>query len=362
MKKKLIYILLIGLAITKGTDGLAQDTIFDNFNDSTLSSSIWEFADRTWSAGSPDNPTHGGVIPELINISNGVLALRGHGNLYTGNIMGIGRKTKVGSCVISKTKHASGRYEVRAKIMPQAGVLSAFWTFDFQAYSSVDSGNINHEIDIEVKKNGTDFNQALCNTWTYEKVTTQRINNTFYNQDDGNYHIYRFDWHTGGNGIQPKVEFYYDDVLKETITTNIPSRLSQFWIGNWFPLWAGTPDFDVDTMFVDWVKIIPFHEPNDEISLLGLPQSNESELCAVTIYPNPCIRGSSLNISIKEENSKVGIAEIYDLMGKKIITEKITLTGGQKTKLDISSLTEPGIYLLRFSINKKIFWTKLSVL
>jgi beta-glucanase (GH16 family) len=361
MKKRLIHLLLIGFALIKAAAGIAQDAIFDDFNDSTLSSTIWEFADRSWSAGNPDNPSHGGVIPELINISDGVLSLRGDGNLYTGNIMGIGRKTKVGSCIISKTKHASGRYEVRAKIMPQAGVLSAFWTFDFHGYSSVDSGNINHEIDIEIKKNGTAFDQALCNTWIYEKVSTQIINNTFYNQDDGKYHIYRFDWHTGGNGIQPRVEFYYDDVLKETITTNIPSRLSQFWIGNWFPSWAGTPDFDIDTMFVDWVKIIPFHEANDEVSFLGLPQSKASEKYAMIVYPNPIKRGSSLNISVNDENAKDGILEIYNLMGEKIITEKISFPGNKKTHLDISIFEEPGVYLLRFSINKKIFWTKLSV-
>ncbi len=266
MNKTLIHILVIVFAIFKTSSGFAQDTIIDNFNDSTFSSTIWEYANQSWSAGSASNPSHGGVVPALINISNGVLALRGHGNLYTGDIMGIGRKTKVGSCIISKAKHASGRYEFRAKIIPRAGDLSAFWTFDFKAYSSVDSGNINHEIDIEVKQNLNAFNQALCNTWIYEKVYTQRTNNNFLNQDDGNYHIYRFDWHTGGKGIQPRVEFYYDDVLKETITTNIPSRMSKLWIGNWFPSWAGTPDFAVDTMFVDWVKIIPFHESNDSVA------------------------------------------------------------------------------------------------
>ena len=524
MNRKLTYLLVIVFAIIKTTTCLAQDTIIDNFNDSTLSSTIWEYANKSWSAGSVSNPSHGGVVPALINISNGVLALRGQGNLYTGDIMGIGRKTKVGSCVISKTKHASGRYEFRAKIIPQAGVLSAFWTFDFKAYASVDSGNINHEIDIEVKKNVDVFNQALCNTWIYEKRSTQRTNNTFLNQDDGNYHIYRFDWHTGGKGIQPRVEFYYDDELKETITTNVPSRMSQLWIGNWFPSWAGTPDFAVDTMFVDWVKIIPFHEPNDsvanqiisqssflgvpfqlpmkieaedfdngsegiayhdvdagntgkayrlntdvdiekwptlnsyalgyvmdgewveytinvpqtkkydmfllvaskltggtlhieidgvdisgpvktpgtggwgifqeiwvpqlqfpegehvmrvffdkgdlnldymdirEVSLVGLPSLNAAGNIAFSIYPNPCLAGSSITISVNSENIAEGNLDIFDLLGKKVNTEKISFRGGQNIKPDISSITKPGIYTLRFSIGNKVYWKKLSIL
>lgn len=523
MKKKLIHALLISFAIIQATAGYAQDTIFDDFNDSIVSSTIWDYADKSWSAGSVSNPSHGGVIPELINISNGVLALRGHGNLYTGDIMGIGRKTKVGSCVISKSKHASGRYEFKAKIIPQAGALSAFWTFDFKAYASADSGNINHEIDIEIKKNNTEFNQALCNTWIYEKVATMRTNNTFYNQDDGNYHIYRFDWHTGGNGIQPRVEFYYDEELKETITTNIPSRMSQLWIGNWFPSWAGIPDFAVDTMFVDWVKIIPFHEANDsvvniitgqssyyefpfqlpvkieaedfdkgsegiayhdvdagntgkayrlntdvdieawpnnqfalgyvetgewveytinvpqtkkydiflsvssklqggivhilvdgtdisgpvatpgtggwgvfqylwvpqlefpggehvmrifiekgdlnldnidirEVSLVGLSHLDASENYAISIYPNPCPKGASLTISVNGVNVPDCTMDIYDLMGKSISTENIAFSGDLKIKSDLSSISKPGIYLMRFLINNKSYWKKLSIL
>jgi len=523
MTKKILHIFLISFAMIQATAGYAQDTIFDDFSDSTYSSTIWEYADKSWSAGNVSNPAHGGVIPELINISNGVLALRGHGNLYTGDIMGIGRKTKVGSCVISKSKYASGRYEFRAKILPQAGVVSAFWTFDFKAYASPDSGNINHEIDIEIKKNGSVFNQALCNTWIYEKVSTQRTNNNFLNQDDGNFHIYRFDWHTGGDGIEPRVEFYYDEELKETITTNIPSRLSQLWIGNWFPSWAGIPDFAVDTMFVDWVKIIPFHEANDsvvkpavlqesyyefpfqlpvkieaedfdkgsegiafhdvdlgntglayrlntdvdieawpnnqfalgyvetgewveytinvtetkkydvflsvsskleggivrieidgadisgpvatpgtggwgvfqelwvpqlefpqgehvmrmfiekgdlnldymdirEVSLVGLSHLNASENYAISIFPNPCPQGASLNITINGINAPGCTLDIYDMMGKSISTERIAFSGDQKAKSDISTITKPGIYLMRFLINNKSYWKKLSIL
>lgn len=520
MKVKILHIVLIGFALIKASTSLAQDTIFDNFNDSILSSSIWEFANKTWSAGSAANPSHGGVVPKLINISNGVLALRGDGNLYTGDIMGIGRKTKVGSCIISRDKHASGRYEMRAKIMPRAGVLSAFWTFDYKPYVSTDSGNINHEIDIEVKKNGGVFNQALCNTWIYEKKSTQRTNNTFYNQDDGNYHIYRFDWHTGGNGIQPSVEFYYDDTLKQTITTTVPSRMSQLWIGNWFPTWAGTPDFAVDTMFVDWVKIIPFHEKNDsvanpviaqepylgapfqipckieaenfdkgslgiayrdsdagntgaqyrldtdvdiekwpnnsyalgyvvtaewveytinvpetktydvflsvaskltggsfhieidgknisgiiatpgtgawgtfvemyvpalefpggqhvmkiffdkgdfnldyldikEVSLLAFPQLNAAEKPTITISPNPCKTGSPFSFTIDGHNASEATLDIFNPAGQKFSSEKIEFSPGQKTDVNTNALTQSGIYLLHFTIDKKSFWKKL---
>lgn len=243
----------------------AQEVIFDDFTDSLKSDSLWGYADRTWSPGDPENPNHGGLVPELASIKDGLLILKGNGELYTGDITGHGRNTRVGSCLVSKHEYCSGSYEFRAKILPREGAVSAFWTFAYETYNNADSGNINHEIDIEVKMDNGKFDQAYCNTWIYEKVTTHRTNNEFYDQDDGEFHLYRFDWHTGGEGITPSVSFYYDDELKELIETNIPNRLSKLWVGNWFPTWAGEANFETDSMVVDWIKITPYHEPNDEL-------------------------------------------------------------------------------------------------
>lgn len=255
-------LLILILFLTYQVKG--QEVIFDDFTDPLKSDTLWEYADRTWSPGDPENPNHGGVVPELASIKDGLLILKGNGELYTGEITGYGRNTRVGSCLVSKHEYCSGSYEFRARILPREGAVSAFWTFSYETFDNADSGNINHEIDIEVKKDNDGFNQAYCNTWTYESIMTHRTNNKFYDQDDGEFHLYRFDWHTGGDGITPSVSFYYDDELKEVIETTIPNKLSKLWVGVWFPTWAGNADFETDSMVLDWIKITPYHEANDE--------------------------------------------------------------------------------------------------
>jgi hypothetical protein len=99
-----------------------------------------------------------------------------------------------------------------------------------------------------------------------------------------------------------------------------------------------------------------------EVSLVGLPHLNTFENMTINIYPNPCQRSSSLNITVNGVNVTDGILEIYDLMGKNLGTEKISFSDVQKTNVDISAISKSGIYLMRFSINKKIYWKKLSIL
>ena len=91
-----------------------------------------------------------------------------------------------------------------------------------------------------------------------------------FKANDGKFHTWRIDWHTGdpegttGKVIEPRVDFFLDGELIRTITTTVPVDAGHFWIGLWFPnKWAGEPDFDVDTLEIDWVRITPFHEPRD---------------------------------------------------------------------------------------------------
>jgi len=89
----------------------------------------------------------------------------------------------------------------------------------------------------------------------------------FGNQADGAYHLYRFEWHAGGNKEQPRVEWYYDNKLIHASFEHIPNHAGNYWIGIWFPSWIKKADFDTDYLYVDWVKITPFHEPNDLTAL-----------------------------------------------------------------------------------------------
>ena len=256
-----------------------SDVFFDDFASDFLDTEKWLIAQKNWGGTVTENGVtsdyNGGVIPENVNIRNGELVLTGLGNLYEGELCGINRDGSVrsdgkrcGGAIATKDYFASGSYEIRAKIAPVLGCCSAMWTFEYEEDYSGDSLKItNHEIDIEFpgrdENNTFSLSHSLCTTWVTEEdyVTKSAFCG---DQADGNYHTYRFDWHTGSDSEEPRVEYYFDNVLTYTSYDYIPTNESRFWLGMWFPKnWAGTPDFEKEDFMIDYVKITPFHESGD---------------------------------------------------------------------------------------------------
>ena len=264
---------------------------FDDFESNTLNTSKWRIGKRQW-AGLGVN---GGVVPRNVSVADGNLILESHGDLYDGPVMGINKfgvpRTHgklAGGGAATKRYFASGRYEVRAKITPELGVCSSFATMHYRelypgqlGYKEA-GGNgrnvyiVNHEIDIELPGRprvsaiyDVSYEYCLANTWRGQKRS--EVSDYYIHigqpQNDGQYHTYRFDWHTGddGAGQAPRVDFYIDDRLIQTTTANIPTHGSRFWVSAWFPnKWAGVPSFIQSRMYVDWVRITPFNQPNDQ--------------------------------------------------------------------------------------------------
>lgn len=245
---------------------LHAQSFFDDFTEKKLDGSSWKKVNKKWGENVLKG-THGGVIPENVFIKDGNLVIRAHGDGYTGNIWGHGQQTKVGGAVFSRKKFASGRYEIRAKICPQVGALSAFWTYHYE------SDTCNHEIDFEFpghnqppnRPETSDITWGLMTNWRGVSDAMHRNADVYFgNQQDGQYHLYRFEWHTGGEGIKPSVSWYYDDRLMHTSYEMIPTIASELWLGVWFPNWIGQANFAVDYMYIDWVKITEYHEPADK--------------------------------------------------------------------------------------------------
>jgi beta-glucanase (GH16 family) len=267
MNQRLITLFIIKILVGLGLPAWSQ-SLFDDFEGKKLNAAIWKKANTKWGEN-PSRGTHGGVIAKNVYIEDGNLVIRAHGNFYDGNIWGHGQRTKVGGAVFTKKKYASGSYEVRAKICPQPGALSAFWTYYYKNDST------NHEIDFEFPGRNqppntpkdSDITWGLMSNWTgVSDVHHRTADKYFGNQADGQYHLYRFEWHTGSDREKPRVEWYYDDKLMHTSYETVPKRASNFWIGIWFPYWIGRADFIKDYMYVDWIKITKFKEPGDVTS------------------------------------------------------------------------------------------------
>lgn len=307
MKHAHVFLIFLAVAVTGiWADSSAQmpsskarprgpEALYDDFNGVILDPEKWLIARTQWGGKS----VNGGVVPENIHRCPGRLIIKAHGDRYTGPIRGVkraggkvspiqhGRRT--GACLVTRDCYASGRYEVRMKIPEKLGVCTALWTFQYlevgrqheEYIANKGKGKTyisNHEIDIELPgRPGASlvdigYEWALFNTWVGERNRDMTFGPTRlpFKVNDGKFHTWRFDWHTGdpegktGTVIEPRVNFFLDGRLMRTINTTVPVDAGHFWIGLWFPKnWAGQPDFDIETMEVDWVRIVPFHEPGD---------------------------------------------------------------------------------------------------
>lgn len=283
--------------LTGGKDGdpdmgdtSAAGIFYDKF-ETTLDTSKWKAMQGIWGQNANAAYQHGGVIKENAYTYNGVAILRSLGDLYSGPLKGVnGRGTRIGGVITTRQRFASGRYEVKMKVLqaPDMGVLSSAWTFWFKkitmnsdsaAYKkALNAGNfpigdtisLNHEIDIEVL--GKNLATQYYTNWIgVEKGEFDTHIIPSKKLDDNNFHLYRFDWHTGGNGQTPRVEYYLDNQLVHTSYKFVPYIAANINIGTWFAFWAGAtsgtykaPNYEEKEMWVDWVKFTPFNEPNDD--------------------------------------------------------------------------------------------------
>ncbi|MEO1992296.1 MAG: family 16 glycosylhydrolase [Pirellulales bacterium] len=271
------------------------EVLYDDFS-GPLDPERWLIVDKAWGG---DN---GGLVPENVELSDGKLLLHANGDQYTGDVVGHGdRTTRVGAGIATRDYYASGRYEVRARIPQVLGAASAFWTFHYIEYGPNDEGFWeepnkirNSEIDWEFptalqtgeEHDPISYDYARVNSWggklggegAHHPGRVEIIN-------DGEYHTYTIDWHTGGDGEQPRViwlidgEEVYRHEGNEFGQDNIPFRASRFCLGIWFPAagfieqvegqpiervgWAGDPEFDQATLEIDWIRITPFNQEAD---------------------------------------------------------------------------------------------------
>ena len=269
------------------------EAFFDDFSGNALDTGKWLVAEKMWGGW------NGGVVPENVSVSNGTLKLEGHGNLYTGDVQGCNKNLpggiRTGAAIATRDYYASGCYEVVAKVAPVLGACSAIWTFEYEEYDkdSEEYKNypdqtgklaiVNHEIDIELPTANADFDTptfhaARFNTYEMENRSKSHFQTLPEAVDDGQWHTYRFDWHTGDANEQPRVDFYVDGQLLYTSYEHIPTHASRLWLGIWFPAskdsdgdgfgdtgWTGTADFDTAVFEIDSVRITPYCEAGDTV-------------------------------------------------------------------------------------------------
>ena len=226
---------------------------------------------RIWGATS-GTQSHGGVIPEnVMKAANGDILIAVNGDYYEGDKRGVllddpnyrytdGKST--GGVIISKESYGPGRFEAVMKIPSINGVCTSLWLFN---YWEDGSGVHNHEIDIELHGTvntqysehgvGT-YSKALFTGWLTETDKHSDYMSLGKNLNDGQFHKYRIDWHTGDD---PRILYYIDDILVCTQRQYVPTNEMFINIGCWFPEnWCGEANFETDSMVIRSFKYTPF--------------------------------------------------------------------------------------------------------
>lgn len=268
---------------------------------------------------------------------------------------------------VTSQQYASGSYEIRAKVPKASGMVWAIWTFAGQQIfadrpESNKGGNlpnfskstalsklwidqsalpgsdlpqggqqlINAEIDIEIPANAPQtFDPSQFPLQTVSKYNTMNMNayrwtngagkgvyqNLWAKKEsgdflgDGEYHKYRFDWHTGDDekGVKPAIHFYFDDAYVGTVDAMVPMIAGRLWATLWQPTnaestgaWNGMLDKSICSgdapyeeghcqyaeVLVDYVKVTPFGEANDTHMSQAFDQPNMNN-CGANYMP-PC--------------------------------------------------------------------------
>jgi hypothetical protein len=176
-----------------------------------------------------------------------------------------------GSNIKSVNTFAPGSFEVTMRIPSQDGICIALWLYN--NFTTDDEIDHNYEIDMEMHgtavkdgalRNDGNLSTVLCSTWLTESEDdhTYQYAPVGYNLNDGEFHTFRMDWHTGDDA---RVEYYVDGNLLCTITENVPDNEMYFNIGLWFPKgWCGEPTFEQDFAVVSSFTYTPFEDETAE--------------------------------------------------------------------------------------------------
>ena len=292
------------------------EVFFDDFSSGRLDPKDWLVSTKAWGG---DN---GGVAPANVQLvedfdeGEPIIALRleAHGDDYTGDLVHNGRSTRVGAAIATRQYHASGRYEVRARVAPEYGTCTAFWPFHYidhrmgeAEYWHEPNPRRNTEIDWEFP---TDLAGADTGNFSFTKARTNSWGGQFGGEGgehkgrieltdeagapldlamealDGRYHTFTIEWRSGSDlGDEAitrdevgSVRWLIDGRLVDELHDvsfgqgNVPYRAARFWLGTWFPSagyagdvgWTGNPNFDTTAAHIAWVRITPFDSPRDQ--------------------------------------------------------------------------------------------------
>jgi hypothetical protein len=288
-----------------------------------------------------------------------------------------------GANIQSVNTFAPGSFEVVMRIPSQDGICIALWL-----YNNFDGNN--YEIDMEMHgstlQNSDGLSTVICGNWLTENSadhTSEHVD-LGYALNDGEFHTFRMDWHTGDNA---RVEYYVDGVCISTITTNIPDNQMYFNIGLWFPKnWCGEPTFEQDFAVVKTFTYTPFEGETAKtehcdtlsggnfLSGISVPKENLlangtfSKECYAYVWEGTFTKtengvsiaaGDAIQQTVTVDCGGIGYQLAIECEGEiTVVVEYGSLTGGETTS-ETLTLTN-GVYTFTPSFGSTAFTVKIT--
>lgn len=171
-----------------------------------------------------------------------------------------------GGVLVTKLRYGGGRYEARMKNLPGANGCSCFWNYyDSRTEADPPPTRVYTEIDMEMPAHLASppawaaWRKTLgFNSWSRTDAdadATYIQHVSAIDPFDGQFHIFRFDWHDGTDGSR-KIDWYVDGVLQASTAAHVSDAPAQLWVGNWPAFWPGMDyNFNVRHQYIDWVRI-----------------------------------------------------------------------------------------------------------
>ncbi len=217
-----------------------DEMIYDDFTGNDIDRSKWVVSDSVWDQWGTDQ---NGVRPQNVFLVDDPadpeahLLIRANGAYYDGENQPLSDQVNgitTGGSISTVQALGPGRYDVKMKPCPRVGALTSMWVFSW--FTQNDGSVQQNEIDIEIGLQ-PDFSNVFFTTWTSPSNNSNYAIPVDYMVNDGDWHIYSFDWVTDAE--IPYVDYYIDGVKVHTITTNVPTTNATLTLGVWVPSWAG---------------------------------------------------------------------------------------------------------------------------
>jgi beta-glucanase (GH16 family) len=209
-------------------DNFTCDLLAFNFDgDQSSISSLWYPRDTT----EPGGPGANLFPAENVTLTDdGRLRLDVKGYDEGGNYVHEG-----GQLATNGRDYHFAHYRVLIKPVVEVGVVTAFFTYQYDANLE----DNNHEIDVEILKESDGVIRCYFTTWrSYDPdgLATDKESSFVELTPEfaAEFHTYGFDWYFN------RVEFFIDGELKQTHTVTVPDELGFLMLNAWpAPDWAG---------------------------------------------------------------------------------------------------------------------------